>query len=474
MLTVMTAMAAATLAQADVPDWSALARSDIEFMHAQTQAHHPGPVDDENPDFRTQMEIALERGLSLAARVDSQAGYAMALRAYAAHYRDGHYGVGPRSGVETYQWPGFVTIRTGGRWFVRSGDASAAALDGHELLDCDGRTVDDWMQERIFDFAGNPDLVADWAQRAPHLMVERGNPFIGRPGSCRLSDGESVETVSLEWQDIDADTWWEVSDTLSQPEPAPWGLHEFAPNAFWIGMPTFAPQGENLENMHALIAELEERADELRAADLLVFDVRSNNGGASSWGDAIVNAVWGEDYAAYRAPALSDGVDYRISDENIDHARFIIDFTVEQNMTDAETYFREVYAGMLAASEAGEDLYRERREARDMAPAAENPVTARVYFLTDSACGSACLDFADRMYALEGVTHIGGETYADSAYMELRTLDLPSGYGSLGLPIKVYRGRPRASGETYVPERVYSGTDWTTPALQTWVAGLGD
>lgn len=474
MLTAIMALAAAALAQDDGTDWSALARSDIEFMHAQTEAHHPGPVDEENPDFRAQMEIALERGLSLADRVETQAGYAMALRAYAAHYRDGHYGVGARSGVETYQWPGFVTVRTGGRWFIRSGDEATAEIDGQELLGCDGRTLDDWMQERIFDFAGNPDLAADWAQRAPRLMMERGNPFVARPETCRIANGTRIETVELNWQEIDGNTWWDISDRLSQPEPAPWALYEFAPNAFWIGTPTFGPTGEALETMHALIAELSERAEELRSADMLVFDVRSNNGGASSWGDAMVEAVWGADYASYREPTSSNGVDYRISADNIDHAQFIIDYTVEQNMTDAEAYFRDVLAGMLAADEAGEDYHRERREAREPSPEAANPVSAQVYFLTDSACGSACLDFADRMYALDGVTHIGSETYADSAYMELRTLELPSGYASLGLPIKVYRGRPRASGETYTPAIAYNGTDWSTQALQAWVTGLGD
>ena len=68
--------------------------------------------------------------------------------------------------------------------------------------------------------------------------------------------------------------------------------------------------------------------------------------------------------------------------------------------------------------------------------------------------------------------HVGSETVADSDYMELRTLDLPSGLGRLGLPIKVYRGRPRASGQSYRPEIPYMDRDWTTDALEAWVLGL--
>ncbi|MAK65346.1 MAG: hypothetical protein CMF75_11505, partial [Maricaulis sp.] len=68
--------------------------------------------------------------------------------------------------------------------------------------------------------------------------------------------------------------------------------------------------------------------------------------------------------------------------------------------------------------------------------------------------------------------HVGGETYADSAYMELRQLDLPSGRARLGLPIKVYRGRPRASGETYSPDIAYTGRDLSTPAIEAWLEAL--
>lgn len=473
MLTIALTLAMTIQKQVEAPDWSALAQSDIAFMHEQTLAHHPGPVDVENPDFSDVMTQALERGLELAAQAESQAGYAMAVRAYAAQYRDGHYGVNVSTGVEAYQWPGFVSVRVGGRWFAMDDGASNASLDGSEILDCDGRAIDDWMHERVFGFYGDPALEADWSRRAPQLMVDLGNPFVSRPTSCRFLDGSAIEVRDLNWQDIGVDQWWALADAASASEEAPWGVREFAPDVFWIGVPTFWPQGDALNLMQALQDDLEARAEALRNADILVFDVRGNNGGSSSWGDSIVSSVWGEAFAAYRTPVSSSGVDFRVSSGNIDHARAIIDLTVEQDMPEAEAYFREVLAGMLAAQAAGEPLYVERNAPEPPAPSAPNPVSARVYFLTDSACGSACLDFADRMYAIENVVHIGGETYADSAYMEFRPISLPSGRGSLSLPIKVYRERPRASGQSYTPAIDYPGTDWSTSALEAWVTALG-
>jgi len=146
--------------------------------------------------------------------------------------------------------------------------------------------------------------------------------------------------------------------------------------------------------------------------------------------------------------------------------------TIDQNMAEAETYFRGVLAGMQAAREAGQDFYVEVNEPEASAPQASNPVTAQVFFLTDGACGSACLDFSDGMLALEGVRHVGGETTADSDYMELRQMDLPSGYARFALPIKVYRGRPRASGQTYVPAILYEESDQSTAAMEAWIGEL--
>lgn len=474
MLSLLTAIAAGALAQTTTIDWGETARSDIEFIHRETLEHHPGPLDAENPGFRAAMEAAREHGLALAAGVETQAGYAAALYAYAARYRDGHYGVRVQRGIDDYAWPGFIVTRVGGVWFAHAHREDVASIDGMQISACDGRHLDDWMSERVFAFYGNPALGADWGRRAPQVLLDRRNPFIARPVRCDFSNAETQMSLALAWQDIAIDPWWDMADAESRPEPAPWGLREFSANSYWIGMPTFGPQGEDLAAMEALLDDLEANAEILRTADRLVFDVRGNSGGSSAWGDEVIARIWGEAYAEYRAPRGSSGVDFRISDDNLEHVRWIIRQTVEQDLADAEIYFREVLAGMLAAQEAGENFYREVAEPELPAPVAIDRVEGQVYFLTDGACGSACLDFADRMYALGGVTHIGGETVADSDYMELRTVEFPSGHGSLGLPIKVYRGRPRASGQSYVPEMAYPGTDWSTAALEAWVMGLED
>lgn len=47
---------------------------------------------------------------------------------------------------------------------------------------------------------------------------------------------------------------------------------------------------------------------------------------------------------------------------------------------------------------------------------------------------------------------MGKTTSADSLYMELRSIPVPSGKGFLNIPTKVYRNRPRGHNVPYVPD----------------------
>ena len=90
--------------------------------------------------------------------------------------------------------------------------------------------------------------------------------------------------------------------------------------------------------------------------------------------------------------------------------------------------------------------------------------------IIDQHCGSACLDFLDGLKAMDvNVIFIGETTGADSVYMELRTVTLPSGQGILGLPIKVYRNRVRGHNVPHEPTIQYNGNLKDTQELQNFV-----
>ena len=85
--------------------------------------------------------------------------------------------------------------------------------------------------------------------------------------------------------------------------------------------------------------------------------------------------------------------------------------------------------------------------------------------LTDTTCGSACLDAMSLLTEVPEVVHVGNVTSADTQYMEARPEQLPSGLATLVIPIKVYRGY-------FTPAFRFEDLHWTDKALRTWILSM--
>ena len=222
--------------------------------------------------------------------------------------------------------------------------------------------------------------------------------------------------------------------------------------------------------MKDVIAQIKAKQGELRHAKAIVFDTRGNNGGSSFWGKNMLKALYGEDYFKYRNYLPDQKVEYRLSQENLDHMSFIREeYGVKQNNQEIIDWVDEKYDGMKTGLARGNSFYSVPDDKNEAAPIkAANPVEAKVYLFTHGWCGSSCLDFADYMYAMEGSKHIGYYTSSDSPYMEVRSVTLPTGFSKIIVPIKVYRNRPRGDGEYYTPRKIYNGYDWSDAGVQNW------
>jgi hypothetical protein len=209
----------------------------------------------------------------------------------------------------------------------------------------------------------------------------------------------------------------------------------------------------------------------------VVIDVRGNTGGSSSWGARVASALWGEEYVRRITPE-AEAVEWRISPDNLRYVRGSLLPLVHRRFPDdlaMQQHFDRVLAGMEAGLARRETMFRLPRPSEaprsDVASAEMN---ARVYFLTDAACVSACLDFADVILSIDGVTHVGRSTGADTSYMESRSTRLPSRQGQLTFAMKVYRGRRRGNNEAYQPELVYRGNLDDDGRLERWLRRLSE
>lgn len=251
---------------------------------------------------------------------------------------------------------------------------------------------------------------------------------------------------------------------------------DFAINALpddiiWITLPTFDPNKEQQKKLKSIIDQL----PNYKKSKLIVFDLRSNTGGASDWGIALLNNLFSEEYITQKLYALNQKIeiDWRASKDNITHLAHFVNYIKDQFGTESQLVleFQNIEKGMQQAYKEHKIFYTE-YNSESMTPKikAKNPVTAKIAAITSSRCVSACLDFIDALKAADPKTILIGQTTdADTMYMEIRLIDLPSDLGKVQFPIKMYRGRPRGNNVPYEPDIHYPENIKTAEEKNQWL-----
>lgn len=448
--------------------WSAMASRDLKGIHDTLQDNHPGPVDPENKRYARWLADGFALASARARSVQSYSDYARALRFYTNGFQDGHLGVGFGITPEEVYWPGFfIGPDDYGKARVIHTEADAGAKPGDELLSCDGRSLDELLKERVDPYFWNSAIPHERLRHLYRLFEVNPDDSATRLTSCRFSSGENV----LKWRRLGRS---EFAKTLT----AAFGSKGVDPvlkqvNGIWfISIPTFEYSDEaNTKKMRTFLASLEAKSSELRKATVVV-DVRGNHGGDSSWGGEVASVLWGREWVKYVEDGLDWTVDWRASPANIRWLESVVESQKKAGQTEYLAEWHKTLDAIKAAAAAGKPLARvEARPAAGTRPSG-NPVKGPVYLLTDGRCASACLDFADLMRRLPGVTHVGLPTSADAIYIDNNIADLPSGLGVLGYSLKVYRNRVRGNNEWYEPQIRWPGGTMTDEAVAIWIRSL--
>jgi hypothetical protein len=464
---------------ADVPrDWAATLRADARAYHDRIAEDHPGPANRLDPGFAARNDAGLALALRRASTARDYPGYLWAMRGYAASFDDGHVGVDVTSPVAVpIRWPGFLTGFNGeGRQVVMTRAADIALPLGARLEGCDGIPAGRLAARNVGAFRGRWQLASQRATQGGRLFLDAGNPYIARPVTCRFTVDGRRQDVRLDWRDLpDADFDARFAATAPRARPDFAG-RTLADGTRWYSLPGFDgdPGSVDAKALSGIIARMKADRAGIAGAPRIVLDLRGNGGGSSDWSQQIAAILWGR--AAIGAlPSGSTGVDWRASAGNI--------ATMEGYRTawrhapevsaEAKTWADRIAAGMTAARARGDALWREADKDHATTPPDDGsaPAKGRIFVLTDWGCGSACLDAVDLWTALGGL-HVGQETSADSLYMDVRQVPLPSGFARAVIPMKVYRGRRRGSNVPARPVRQYRGDMRDTAALERWIAGL--
>jgi hypothetical protein len=459
-------------------DWAESAIDDLHFIRATLRENHPGPMDSENPAFAKWYDTGFVKALEKAKQARDFAGYNFAVKYYTNGFQDGHLGALAEEPLDekrlTRHWPGFLTSYQKGIFTVSHVTPGVGELPmaGDELISCDGHPAAVIAEEVIGAYSGLWSIGGLRPSLAPYLLVDEGNPFVQRPVECLIRSKGKARTLRLNWRPVEAD---DLKKMLQEDNGVQQhhNLRRFGRNNYWISIPSFAFNSEEQRSANqSLLDAIKQQAVALRAADRIVFDVRGNRGGSSAVGAAMLSAIWGQEYIEYVAPQAV-AVDWRVSAENLRILR-------SSNLESVKSQFgpdspqakelAELISRMEQALEKGDLYYREAYAKPSFAK--PEMVRAEPILLTDSSCGSACLNFADILIGGLKALHVGAETRADTVYIDNRVVRLPSGLGLFGFSMKVNRGRPRGNNVTYRPTVEYKGSMVDTKALQKWIEKL--
>ena len=451
----------------DLPrDWSATLTQDATGLHDIMIDSHPGVHDPLNPAFKPRLEEGLTVALERARTTTDAGGWWWALRAYVASFEDGHVGINitqPNYGFPT-RLPGFLTIYRGADQVVADREHADDATPplGVRLIDCDCVAAEALAEQRIGQFRGRWFLEAQRTLYGDWQFLSAQNPWIGEMRQCRFEADGATKTYALNWHATPEDIYARRA-RLAQRAATDFGLKHFDDGGFWISTPSFNgdPASETHAKLTALIADMKAKQDALRLAPYVVLDLRGNGGGSSHWSQLMAEVLWGDAWmAAHPEPAI-EAVEWRASDGNIaEISAFLDKLRATNGQPELITWAEDAINGMKAAQAAGQVYWRSANDEKpaDAAPPPPAPqlMAGRVYVLTDSSCGSACLDAVD-LWKTAGALQVGRETSADTVYMEIREPVLPSGLAQIAVPMKVYRGRARGNNEPQRPQYVIDG-----------------
>lgn len=476
MLLVALALALASAATVD-RDWAAVTRADAAAFHDHILADHPGPVNRADPMFAAREQRAYATLRARAAKVSDYAGYYWAMRGYTASFDDGHvqYQTVDAAPLLTARWPGFLTgLDAQERQVVMTRADDAPLPIGAVLTECDGVAAERLLARNVGRFSGRWSLLAARRARAGRLFVDAGNPFVTPLATCQFTVAGKARTIRLTWRPLAEPEWARrIADTTRIDRP-PIAARRLADGTRWFTILSFDsdPEGPVAKALNPMIAAMRADRAGLLAAPRIVFDLRGNGGGSSQWSNDMARIVWG-DAAVDRAEATPTYVEWRVSPANIASIeKYRDDWAKSPDASPAAlAWARRNAAGLAAARAQGRALWRGQEDSAAKPVVAPVPGPTRpVYVLTDGACGSACLDAVDLWTAL-GAVPIGQETSADTLYMEVGDRPLPSGLATVGIPMKVYRGRARGGNQPVRPRYAYTGDMRDTEALERWVTG---
>lgn len=442
--------------------WQREAIADFKTIESLIKENHPGILLQGHDDVYERFEQGRREFIERLPLVTSPASWFFSLQKYIAQFHDPHVALfGWGEFHETKKWPQFLAEFTGKR-FVVTHSTNKAAPNGFIITHIDGFDAKTWIDCNIIPYLSTiPNTPAAYHQAAPLALIWKDNPFVTRPKtvSIRSKHDETTpsRTLQLTWTHLPHDAYLKHMSQLAQ-EPSwkertldPITIRNVAPGITWVKIPTFMYQAKGIA--YRMFMRSAKRLARLQANKAIIFDLRGNGGGLLHLPGYILQFLFGgpatcDAICASRAGSLlipSAATTHELL-QNAGATPEIVDCVCEASLLNTATLVSMRYIageGMLPLTH----------------PEPSNPITAKIYVITDGKAVSSALYFIDILKLLtnNNVILIGQPTLGDTSYTALKIYNLADG-GRLALPTIVHLGRTRREREVYFPDFPLSAT----------------
>jgi len=445
--------------------WKSMAQADADFVSEWMTQESIMAVYPSREVFSARLTGARRDFDAESAGINTYEGYRQALNHFVGSFQDQHLWLSFSLSEKTYQWPGFFAVYQGHRYLTSS--SKAGILDGIEITECDGKPMADWVRMIATYEQMSFNLESTNAEAAALIFRDTGSTFIQRPKQCKIG-GKDVE---LDWSPIPSSKFTSNVSNTTTIHDRTTATTPFGSDGSWVRMGIFQPVTQ--EEGRAF-KKLFDNAESLRNKSVIILDVRGNGGGPYNWFMGFLKALYGTEYVNYYARArLEISNVIRTTPEILDFFNSNVASEVDSLLPppDGAPYDNDNLK-YHKALESGNSVFVIPKNYQQIAMpknAPTSPVKAKVYVLTDYGCASACIGFVDEMKRFPGVKQIGVETFIDSRTGTPFGAPLPSGNGSVSVPVMTRDGRERGDNVPQRPDYVFSGNIADTQAVKAWI-----
>lgn len=453
-------------------DWSAITQRDVKFAIETVRKSHAGAVAGQL-DVTAPLENGARSALLEAADARTEKDYRRTLTRFISGFGDPHTNIG--LGAKIQAWTGIVIDRVNGEyrviWSEPNWPQAVPPLHA-KVQSCDNVWIGTYLKTNVAPFSvRSMEYSVASNFHARQVMFDSGLDWTPKQCTFILPDG-TAKPYDLLARPIEGGVG-EAHLKEVQKQYAvnarPVGTEKLSADLHWVGMPNFdgAKSGAAYEKVYTELANIKQ--------GWVVFDLRNNGGGDSSWGRRALSALYGNEYGDLLAATPTYGKSLIADEATTEQFK---GYLREPEYAASRETFEKSLASLEAAMRKGEKM----AELTHTSPAEaaalmkrvrQHPGKVRVAAVINRGCFSSCMTFLQQIQAIGDAVVLGEATGGYSPYGEVNRFDLPSGRGALYIPSARFLSR-QATREPFVPDLAYPGNIGDDAALVKWVSATLD